>query len=75
MSNEQTEFRTAYQATKVISSIYASHFTLTTPMKNNIDILFERLRIEYNIRDQLWVDVRKAVDEIGILHFTIVMRN
>ena len=49
--------------------------SLTTPMKNNIDILFERLRIEYNIRDQLWVDVRKAVDEIGILHFTMVMRN
>ena len=36
-------------------------------MKNNIDILFERLRIEYDIRDQLWIDVRKAVDEIGIL--------
>ena len=36
-------------------------------MKNNIDILFERLKIEYDIRDQLWIDVRKAVDEIGIL--------
>ena len=36
-------------------------------MKKNIDILFERLRVEYEIRDQLWVDVREAVDEIGIL--------
>ena len=30
MSIEQTEFRTAYQATKVASSIYASHFTHNT---------------------------------------------
>lgn len=44
-------------------------------MKDNIDILFERLRKEYDVRDQLWVDVRKAVDEIGILLFNIVMRN
>ena len=41
--------------------------SLTTPMKKNIDVLFERLRVEYDIRDQLWVDVREAVDEIGIL--------
>ena len=44
-------------------------------MKNNIDILFERLRIEYNVRDQLWIDVRKAVDEIGILLVNNVIRN
>ena len=44
-------------------------------MKDNIDILFERLRIEYDIRDQLWVDIRKAVDEIGILLVNIIMRN
>lgn len=49
--------------------------SLTTPTKNKIDILFERLRIEYDVRDQLWVDVGKAVDEIGILQVNIVMRN
>ena len=49
--------------------------SLTTPTKNKIDILFERLRIEYDVRDQLWVDVRKAVDEIGILLVDNVMRN
>ena len=49
--------------------------SLTTPMKDNIDILFERLRKEYDLRDQLWVDVRKAVDEIGILLVNNVMRN
>ena len=49
--------------------------SLTIPMKNNIDILFERLRIEYNVRDQLWIDVRKAVDEIGILLVNNVIRN
>ena len=44
-------------------------------MKKNIDILFERLRIEYDIRDQLWVDIRNAVDEIGILLVYNVMGN
>ena len=44
-------------------------------MKKNIDILFERLKIEYDVRDQLWVDVRNAVDEIGILLVYNVMRN
>ena len=47
----------------------------TTPMKKNIDMLFERLRLEYAVRDQLWADVRKAVDEIGILLVNNVMRN
>jgi uncharacterized ubiquitin-like protein YukD len=49
--------------------------SLTTPMKKNIDILFERLRVEYAVRDQLWVDVRNAVDEIGTLLVNNVMRN
>ena len=44
-------------------------------MKEKIDILFERLRKEYAVRDQLWVDVRKAVDEIGIFLVNIVMRS
>ena len=44
-------------------------------MKKNIDMLFERLRLEYAVRDQLWVDVRNAVDEIGILLVNNVMRN
>jgi hypothetical protein len=44
-------------------------------MKEKIDILFERLRKEYAVRDQLWVDVMKAVDEIGIFLVNIVMRN
>lgn len=74
MSIEQTEFQTAYQATKVIH-LYMRLLSLTTPMKKNIDILFERLRLEYAVRDQLWADVRKAVDEIGILLVNNVMRN
>ena len=49
--------------------------SLTTQTKDNIDILFERLRTEYDVRDQLWVDVRNAVDEIGILLVNNVMRN
>ncbi|KAF8809082.1 hypothetical protein BYT27DRAFT_7188164 [Phlegmacium glaucopus] len=44
-----------------------------------IDILFERLKKEYAVRDQLWVDVKKAIDEIGIFlecHLTTnAMRN
>ena len=68
MATEQAEFREAYQATKVISlrPTLLSFATVTTPIKEKIDILFERLKEEYAVRDQLWVDVSKALDDIGM---------